>query len=195
MKVSKRFVFFTLVLSFMLNCQIFAYDRHYASVYAYKWGQYGMYNTSEYYSASLDCTNFVSQCLEKGGYTRSTSLPSYGDTNYWRPHSGTWENATLFNQYWTKKGKFYKGWSLISNSRSTVAQTTYNDLYQGDVIQYGNSSSDIRHSQIVHNYGFSSMNGKPTLLIAQHTGNKVDIDIYEYLATTGYSYVCYFNMS
>lgn len=77
------------------------YSRIDAANYAEKWAL--SYNTNKYYDAGLDCTNFVSQCLVAGGKKKSSTLPSYDNIDYWRPHSATWENANYFKKYWKKR--------------------------------------------------------------------------------------------
>ena len=170
------------------------YSGYAAAKYAEKWAE--SYNTDKYYKASQDCTNFVSQCLAAGGKKISSSLPSYEDTNYWRPHSATWENANYFKKYWKNRvestGKRIA--SLTKSEKNSFATQIYNSLYRGDVVQYGNSSDDIGHSQICYSYGNSS-SGFATLIMAQHTSNKKDIALHDYIQQTGYAYVRYYKMS
>ena len=169
------------------------YSREDAKNYAEKWAL--KYNTKKYYNAGLDCTNFVSQCLVAGGKKVSSNLPSYSDTNYWRPHSATWENANYFKKYWIKKVQS-KGKDISSLSKSelnTYSSDVFNELYIGDVVQYGYGSDDMCHSQICHGYGVSS-SGFSTLLMAQHTDNKKNIALHDYIQSTYYSYVRYYKM-
>lgn len=169
------------------------YSRADAANYAAKWAL--SYNTKKYYKASLDCTNFVSQCLAAGGKKVSTKLPSYTDTNYWKPHSATWENANYFKKYWTQKvvskGKSISG--LSKSQKNAYASSIYDNIYMGDVVQYGTGTDSMKHSQICYAYGRSS-SGYATLLMAQHTGNQKGISLHDYLQTTGYTYVRYYKM-
>lgn len=175
-----------------------AYEGDKAASYAAKWAT--SYNTTKYYKASLDCTNFVSQCLETGGKTRSSSLPSYNSTNHWRPHSATWENANYFKKYWTKKvvsaSKDITG--LSKYAKKTFATKVYKRLYTGDIVQYGYGTDSMKHSQIVHDYGTYYddyyNNSCLTLKMAQHTGGRKNIDIHEYIRNTDYTFIRYYSM-
>ena len=164
-----------------------------AANYAEKWAL--GYNTSQYYKADYDCTNYVSQCLAAGGKKISSTLPSYTNTNYWRPHSATWENANYFKKYWKNNvesiGKDISSFS--SDKKYSYATTIYNAIYRGDVVQYGYDSDDMKHSQICYAYGKSST-GYSTLIMAQHTINKKDIALHDYIQQTGYTYIRYYNM-
>lgn len=103
----------TVISIILSNSTVLAvYNGSVASSYATKWAK--SYNTSKYYKASLDCTNFVSQCLETGGKIRSSSLPSYESTSHWRPHSATWENATYFKKYWKPRAQAIWGRNIES---------------------------------------------------------------------------------
>lgn len=169
------------------------YSRENAASYADKWAL--SYNTKKYYQADLDCTNFVSQCLEAGGKKKSSKLPSYTDTNYWRPHSATWESANYFKKYWKNKvnstGKNIT--NLSKTQKNSFATKMYDALYRGDVVQYGYGSDDMRHSQICYAYGKSS-SGYSTLIMAQHTSNLKNLALHDYLQQTGYTYVRYYKM-
>lgn len=169
------------------------YSRIDAANYAEKWAL--SYNTNKYYDAGLDCTNFVSQCLVAGGKKKSSTLPSYDNINYWRPHSATWENANYFKKYWIKKvvsaGKNIS--SLNQTGKDNFSSKLYSELFRGDVVQYGYGSDDMRHSQICHAYGTSST-GYGTLLMAQHTDNRKNIALHDYVQSTYYSYIRYYKM-
>ena len=170
------------------------WNRANAAAYANKWAL--KYNTKEYYKANYDCTNFVSQCLEKGGKKRSSTLPDYYSTKHWRPHSATWENANYFRKYWRAKvantGKNIK--NLSKKEKLAYADKMYNKLYNGDVIQWGYSKTDTSHSQIVWGYDYDSKTSSDTLKLAQHTYNTRDLIIHDYITTTNYTYVRYYQM-
>ena len=125
----------------------------------------------------------------------STSLPSYDSPNHWKPHSATWENAQAFKTYWKKKvtalGKNIG--TLSTEEIYAYADRVYKRLEKGDVIQYGHSINDTKHSQICHKKGKDS-EGNKTLLMAQHTGNEKNIALHSYLKNTYYSYVTYYRM-
>ncbi len=169
------------------------YSKSSAAYYAKMWAK--GYNTAGYYKSNLDCTNFASQCIEQGGKRRSSKLPSYEDVRYWRPHSATWENATYFKKYWSKRvvcaGKEIS--SLNDKQKNAYASLIYKMIEPGDVVQYGYSSDEIKHSQVSYDKGKSSK-GFDTLLMAQHTSNMLGIMLHDYISTTNYSYVVYYNM-
>lgn len=170
------------------------WNRANAATYANRWAL--KYNTKEYYKANYDCTNFVSQCLEKGGKKRSSTLPNYYSTKHWRPHSATWENANYFRKYWgVKVDNTGKNITNLSKKEKLVyADKMYNKLYNGDVIQWGYSKTDTAHSQIVWGYGYDSKTSSNTLKLAQHTTNRGDILLHDYISTTLYTYVRYYQM-
>ena len=169
---------------------VMAYERWDASAYALEW--HDSYNTAEYYKANLDCTNFVSQCLEAGGMKRSSSLPSYGSTKHWRPHSYTWENATGFRKYWKEQATYYDYDKITSSNVKSLNSYITKKINVGDVVQYGNSSTDIKHSQIVYNVG--KLSGINTLVLAQHTSGRKNIALIDYLKATSYKYVHYYRL-
>lgn len=114
---------------------------------------------------------------------------------YWRPHSATWENATYFKKYWSKRvvcaGKEIS--SLNDKQKNAYASLIYKMIEPGDVVQYGYSSNEIKRSQVSYDKGKSSK-GFDTLLMAQHTSNMLGIMLHDYISTTNYSYVVYYNM-
>lgn len=136
--------------------------------YAEMW--YGGYNTDKYYKASLDCTNFVSQCLVAGGKKPSSTLPDYYNTNYWRPHSATWENATYWRKYW-KDRTSRCGRELPKYSIQKINNDFYSHVSLGDVVQWGYSTSDIKHSQLVQRF-VRRADGNYTCYMIQHTDRK-----------------------
>lgn len=171
-----------------------AYNRDDAQQYAERWAE--SYNTNKYYIANLDCTNFVSQCLEAGGKRRSSSLPSYEDTSRRRPHSATWENADYFRRYWKNHASHVYGRNLSGltySNKMDVADNIKRTIQKGDVIQYGTGATNMCHSQIAH--GYSTFNGRATLLMAQHTSGQKGIYMHQYILSTTYSYVKYYDMT
>ena len=115
--------------------------------------------------------------------------------DYWRPHSATWENANYFKKYWIKKvvsaGKNIS--SLNRTGKDSFSSKLYSELFRGDVVQYGYGSDDMCHSQICHEYGTSST-GYNTLLMAQHTDNRKNIALHDYIQSTYYTYIRYYKM-
>lgn len=156
--------------------------------YSYAWEWYDDYNTEEYYNAGLDCTNFVSQVLAEGGMP-TEPIEYYEDINGWRPHSGTWEDAHYFRQYWgnvndvgNNNAYSYK----IFNKTTALADfydNFYLPLYTGDVIQYGTTDGTTSHSQVIFNY-----DSYGNISVAQHTSNGI-YDLEDYITSTSYYYV------
>lgn len=83
--------------------------------------------------------------------------------------------------------------SLNRNGKDNFSSKLYSELFRGDVVQYGYGSDDMRHSQICHAYGTSST-GYSTLLMAQHTDNRKNIALHDYVQSTYYSYIRYYKM-
>ena len=195
MKLKQKLLISALILAMVANNTVYAgskdsnYNRGRAAEYAKNWAT--KINTKQYYNAGFDCTNFVSQCLKEGGKKSSTKLPSYTNENYWRPHSATWENANYFKRYWKKKvvskGKNIS--KLTDSQKANFSSQIYNELYRGDVVQYGYSADDMRHSQICYSYGIG------TLIMAQHSDFRKDIKLNDYIKATFYTYVRYYKMA
>ncbi len=177
-------------MSLRTNYADAAYNGRAAIKYAERW--YGGYNLDKYYNAGLDCTNFVSQCLVAGGKTPSSTLPSYTSTSHWRPHSATWENATYWRKYW--KDKTSRCGREFGNNKLSTNNDLYFHLNYGDVIQWGYSKTDIRHSQLVQRFKLRD-DGIYTCYMIQHTSGLKDIDLYDYFNTTSYTYVCGYHFS
>jgi len=150
------------------------YNRGTAYDYAYNW--YYRRNITEYYDAGADCTNFVSQCLEKGGIGR-IAISNYEDINGWRPHSATWEGAHFFRKHWghvhesttvgINRAYSYKVYTV--DSALANFSSLYYDLWQGDIIQHAYSDGETYHSQFV--YGFPAYGGNLDITVAQHSGD------------------------
>lgn len=141
----------------------------------------GYYNPN-YYRADLDCTNFVSQCLEAGGKKRTGTGTGYSDLSVWCPHRTTWENANNFKKYWKNKGITVKSHKITDIT--SLNEEIYYKFWSGDIMQYSYSDDVSRHSQIV--IGQQAYNGKASLRMAQHSNDKKDISLLRYLQETRY---------
>jgi len=64
----------------------------------------------------------------------------------------------------------------------------------GSVVQYGSNNKSMYHSQFCCKRVKSST-GKPTLEMAQHTDNRSDFTLEDYIAAVKYPYVHWYNMS
>lgn len=123
----------------------------YATTYVYS------PNTSvwcDYSSSGGDCTNFVSQCLEKGGWTM-LRVGSFCSTSSWY-HNGAgkcYNTSTIKNHScsWTQAADMQ---SLLSVSNRVVpASYPASSLELGDIIQLKNSSGIAYHTMIVTTAG------------------------------------------
>ena len=158
------------------------------NAYYYAWEWWDDYNTQQYYNAGVDCTNFVSQVLVAGGMP-TCSIAYYADINGWQPHSGTWENAHYFRQYWGNVNNVgnNKAYSYKIFTKTTALADFYNNfylpLYPGDMIQYGDTNGTTQHSQVIFNY-----DSYGNISVAQHTSNNI-YDLEDYINATSYYYV------
>ena len=123
----------------------------YANTYVYS------PNTSswcDYSSSGGDCTNFVSQCLYAGGWSKFNN-GSYCSTGSWY-HNGVGKctNTSTTKNYscsWTQAADMQ---SLLSvSSRVVPASYPASSLEVGDIIQLKNSSGIAYHTMIVTQAG------------------------------------------
>lgn len=140
------------------------YNRDYAVSYALRHAK--SYNL-KYVSYTSDCTNFVSQCLEAGGYKQT-------DTWYcgYASSSKKWSVAKLNYEYLlkSKKGEFFKKYSMRKNY---TKPSSYVNVLKGSVIYYdwtGNKSID--HAAIVTKSGWVKDTTKFETRISQHTADR-----------------------
>ncbi len=95
---------------------ISSYNPASGVAYANTW--WNSYNTAQYYTASNDCANFVSQCLHYGG------VPLDGT---WSIGSSAWENVRSFDSYWsTSLNRF----QLLSNGTNYSKCLAGNPIYR-----------------------------------------------------------------
>jgi|SRR5699024_9402362 len=133
----------------------FVYDRQRAINYAEKW--WNSYNP-DFPKFSVDCTNYVSQCLYAGG------APMRGYPNR---SDGWWIRGDTWSFSWSVSHSLY--WYLKTSTTGLQAAEVEDakELYPGDVICYdfqGDGRWD--HSTIVVGY---DRNGEP--LVNAHTDN------------------------
>lgn len=124
----------------------FAYDRQAAIKYAYQFWQTPNPAYCNYDGVGGDCTNFLSQCLNSGGWVMRNDWKAQG--------AGCCDNiltCSIQNCYtctWTVAHEFYQ-WVLASGR---IEPVSYNlsDLEIGDIIQQDYpSDGHIDHSMIV----------------------------------------------
>ncbi len=173
------------------------YNRARAGDYAVNYANYedsDIYDTPEYYSTAnafnsisgYDCTNFASQCLEKGGMAyvdgnRKATTTWYYDTLLGKYYASyTWGSATYFCKHWDKtptgegNQRAYK--TIVYGDPADVLydwDCIVNNIQKGDIIQFSNDSETIDHTVIVQ----SVYKNTKQILYAQHTSNMSDIDL------------------
>lgn len=145
------------------------YNRTAAKNYAHAY--WNSPNTSawcDYTNNGGDCTNFVSQCLYAGGWTKQNG--SYCSNSVWY-HNGAgycWNTSTVKNYScsWTQANNMY---SYLSNS-SRVYQASYPlSYYQiGDVVQLL-SGSNAFHTMLI-----TKKEGTSTLYVTYRTATGYD---------------------
>lgn len=133
----------------------FMYDRKKAVQYAEKW--WNSYNPV-YPKFSVDCTNYISQCLHAG------NAPMRGQ--YIR-EKGWWYEANNWSFSWSVAHSFY--WYLKTSTigLKAVQVSSALELYEGDVICYDFEGDNTwNHTTIVVTKDAS---GSP--LVNAHTDN------------------------
>ncbi len=104
-------------------------------------------NYPDYASYGGDCTNFISQCLQAGGWTQtSTQLPRMSAQAWYHvlgssmptlsQRSASWTSARYLNDYLSQSTRVHTPHSLYAP-------------YLGDVIQLEDWNGNIYHSMIV----------------------------------------------
>lgn len=116
------------------------------------------YNTA-YRSFREDCTNFISQAMYAGGWTKVTGYYTSNDVWWynWANQSRTWVNAHNWYLFATRSGRTY----ILSNVW---------DMQLADVLQFDwERDGNINHSMIVTIVGSSGER-----YLSGHTNNTLD---------------------
>jgi hypothetical protein len=96
-----------------------------------------------------DCTNFVSQCLEAGGWTQTSKVNGRASVLSWYHDQGYTSAPSVEKRStsWTEA----KSLNAFFMNSSRVVQASYlpTSLALGDIIQLKNNTSGIHHSMIV----------------------------------------------
>ena len=128
-----------------------------------------------------NCTNFVSQCLgdyragalQQKEYGWYPGNGSYANNNYWwynasDSRSESWTSATAF-------GYYFKNSKRCSVKEYTNNNSAYKKIFKeiktGDIIQLGESTSDMCHSIICVQRKVDK-DGYGTILFAQNSDDK-----------------------
>lgn len=119
----------------------------------YAWQHYNSPNLTswcDYTNNGGDCTNFVSQCLNAGGWYFLNN-GSYCSTGSWY-HNGAgycWNTSTVKNYScsWTQAADLQS--FLLNSSRVAPACYSPSSLSEGDIVQLVNSYGIAYHSMLV----------------------------------------------
>ena len=146
-----------------------SYNRTAAKNYAHAY--WNSPNTSawcDYTNNGGDCTNFVSQCLYAGGWTKQNG--SYCSNSVWY-HNGAgycWNTSTVKNYScsWTQANNMY---GYLSNSKRVYQASYPLSYYQiGDVVQLL-SGSNAFHTMLI-----TKKEGTSTLYVTYRTATGYD---------------------
>jgi hypothetical protein len=140
------------------------YDAYTAATYAYRWNNAtgGGRNPAYPYFSSDDCTNFVSQVAEAGGwqYVRSPTGDVYADNYWW------FGSASDYSHSWSVSNNFY--WWMYYSGRGVFA-TSNSQALQGDMIQFDwNGDNIVDHSMVI------TIAGSSDLYLTGHSNDLAD---------------------
>jgi hypothetical protein len=189
------------------------YNRAKAKVYAEQFAEKPNILQYPYYKGN-DCTNFVSQVLKAGGIKEVGDMwDSYGSwfcrtidssNKGLKNVSITWRAARYFRKHWGNDNGIGINRSIIFEEIKVIESLTdfsyiYNRLEVGDVIQYIDFSKGNYpyHSQVIHRKGYNKSIARKDIFIAQHTSNKKNVSLYEYLSkldNKDKSYICIYHI-
>lgn len=163
---------------------------------------YGSSPNANFYSASSDCTNFVSQCVWAAyggwsyGMSNSTMVSNISNkvrmvSNVWHGGSGggmpNWESVESFWSYVTSNqgnGPKARGY----NNGGWYTDVLPIDISQGDVLQKSNNGSSYFHSVYVVSTPGGSDPTYNLIYVAQHSGNYSNRKLSELIGVGG-SYI------
>ena len=106
-------------------------------------------NYPDYSNNGGDCTNFVNQCLEAGGWPQtSTSISRTSNQAWYHPKGSTAMPATSTRSAsWTAAGSLFN--FLIASPRVIPSTYPVSSMDIADVIQLSTTANDVHHSMIV----------------------------------------------
>lgn len=179
---------------------LYSYSSYIGTEYAQT---YALTPNPYFYSATADCTNFVSQCIwaAYGGWNTSMSSQTMANniTNKVRMVPGTYTTGWFAGsgggaQKWESVNAL---WTFAtSNTGNGPVANGYNnggyytdllpiDISSGDVIQISSSGSDYYHSMYVISTPGGSNPDYSEILVAQHSSNKIRT-LLDAMITNGY---------
>ncbi len=171
------------------------YNREAAKAYAEMHAE--IPNTNKYpLFKGDDCTNFISQVLFAGGMEmRGQDYGSYQswfcytkDEKQLKKISLSWRSARYFKRYWGNENGFGQNAAKVFKKMTVLeALNDFNSLYDfleiGDIVQYGDPQNYNHpyHSQVIHAKEYNLVLGQNDLFMAQHSVNRKDVSLYDYL--------------
>ncbi len=160
-----------------------SYNRSYAQIYAIAHVNNPSTQYPNYSAYGGDCTNFVSQCLEYGGWAqtsktagRASALSWFHDKGYTSPpalalRSTSWTAASNLAAY------------LLNTSRVNASSYPVSSMDIGDVIQLSSAAQGIHHSTVVTTRIVSGSN----VVIKVHYRNAANFAVGENVDVTSFS--------
>ena len=118
---------------------IVQYDRNAAVRYAIRWARGRNPEFYDYAQIGGDCTNFVSQCVYAGSL----------EMNYTPDYGWYYINANDKSPSWTGVEFFYNFMVNNSGNGPFGRKDTLNNLFVGDIIQFGDVNDVYYHSLIL----------------------------------------------
>lgn len=126
------------------------YDRNAAAQYALNHWNNPSSNYPNYAAHGGDCTNFVSQCLEAGGWTQtSMSIPRASEKAWYHKRGSSMPSTNYRSVSWTSAVGLSN--FLGYTDRVIPASYTLSSYEKGDIVQI--LSSTVSHSMIITRVG------------------------------------------
>ncbi|HEX7308810.1 amidase domain-containing protein [Lentzea sp.] len=142
----------------------------YGAMYNYAIAHWDNYN-SAYRTFDNDCTNFISQIVEAGGWTHESGF--YQDNHYW------WYN--FLNQTYSWAGAH--NWGLYAQvySHRTAPLANVYEMLTTDVLQADwENDGNINHTMIVTGYS-GSPGAASEIFLTYHTTNRLNVPFWGWL--------------
>jgi len=139
-----------------------------AAAYAKKWA---LSTNPAYPRFSNDCTNFVSQAVEAGGWTMTSGGcgSRKDDDQWWYGSSRCWYPGVRASYTWAGAHNFSR--FVPAGGRGSAAKAV-SDLNVGDVLQIAFGGTHVNHSMVVTDKKSGD------LLLSYHTSDHLDEPFY-----------------
>ena len=170
-----------------LSASAMAYSRSAAISYSDKYAKSP--NPSYEFYASRDCTNFVSQCFNAGGMSKTGTWYTYYNSDGEMCGSPAWVGADAFKNYvknlgWTKLGNWskdgstgtYKTYAYINNSANLTSSNTGKTVVFYD--WFGDGEMDHAAFYVVNNAKTADVLGDGNVtgdLVNQHSNERYHV--------------------